>query len=100
MKRAKIEWATLILGTWVVLGVTFAAASFVNKIVQFARTVPRDDITGFAAIQVITYLLVALGFFCLFIWSFLKGDFRDMEKSKYRVLEMEDRINEGRGGRG
>ncbi|MBI4378694.1 MAG: cbb3-type cytochrome oxidase assembly protein CcoS [Nitrospinae bacterium] len=52
------------------------------------------EVTGFAVIQVITYLLIAIGFFFLFLWSFLKGDFKDMEKAKYRILEMEEKMRE------
>jgi hypothetical protein len=37
---------------------------------------------------------VAIGFFFLFLRSFLKGDFKDLEGAKYRVLEMEERIRE------
>lgn len=94
MRRAKWEWATLVLGIWVIFGVGFAAVTFVYKVIQFINTVPRGDVAGFAVIQVITYLLVAIGFFFLFLWSFVKGDFREMEKGKYRIFEMERRAEE------
>lgn len=94
MKRNKREWTVFILGAWVILGVTFASLTFSYKVIEFVKTVPRGEVAGFAAIQVITYLLIAIGFFFLFLWSFLKGDFKDMEKAKYRVLEMEEKMLE------
>lgn len=94
MKSDKKEWAVFILWTWVILGVTFASLTFSYKVIEFVKTVPRGEVAGFAAIQVITYLLIAIGFFFLFLWSFLKGDFKDMEKAKYRVLEMEEKMLE------
>src|SRR3990167_7161325 len=90
----KKEWAAFIVGAWVILGVTFAAATFIYKLIEIMETVPMGEVAGFAIIQVITYLLVAIGFFSLFIWSFLKGDFKDIEKVKYRVLEMEETAQE------
>jgi hypothetical protein len=89
MKRKKGEWAVLFMGAWVVGGVTFSALTFVYKVIEIIDTVPAGEVAGFAVMQVITYLLVALGFFCLFLWSFLKGDFREMERAKYRLLERE-----------
>lgn len=94
MKRNKREWTVFILGAWVILGVTFASLTFSYKVIEFVKTVPRGEVAGFAAIQVITYLLIAIGFFFLFLWSFLKGDFKDIEKAKYRVLEMEEKMLE------
>jgi membrane-anchored glycerophosphoryl diester phosphodiesterase (GDPDase) len=92
MKRRRIEWTVLVLGSWVILGVTFSASTFLYKVIEIIRTVPEGEVAGFAVIQVATYLLVALGFFCLFLWSFLKGDFREMEKAKYQLLEREEAI--------
>lgn len=91
MERNKKEWTALVLGTWVILGVTFASLTFVYKVIEVVNTVPRGEVAGFAVIQVVTYLLIAIGFFFLFVWSFLKGDFKDMENAKYRVLEMEEK---------
>ncbi|MEE9614250.1 MAG: hypothetical protein V3W31_04760 [Thermodesulfobacteriota bacterium] len=86
------EWVTVIVGTWVVLGVAFAGLTFAYKVYEIVNTIPRGEVVGFAVIQVITYLFVAVGFFFLFVWSFLKGDFKDVERAKYRVLEMEEKM--------
>lgn len=99
MKRDKKEWTALILGTWVISGIAFASLAFVYKVIEVLNTVPKGEMAGFAVMQVVTYILIATGFFFLFLWSFLKGDFRDMEKAKYKVLEMEKKALEmERGG--
>ena len=41
---------------------------------------------------IVTYLLVASGFGCLFFWAYLSGQFKDIEQPKYRMLEMQDEI--------
>jgi len=90
----KKEWAAFLVGTWGILGVTFAAGTFIYKLIEITETIPMNEVAGFAVMQVITYFLVAIGFFSLFIWSFLKGDFKDIEKVKYKVLEMEEKAQE------
>lgn len=91
-QRKPREWMTLMIGVWVIGGVSFAGLTFAYKVYEIISTVPRGEVMGFAVIQVITYLLVAVGFFFLFVWSFLKGDFKDVERAKYRVLEMEEKM--------
>ena len=91
-KRTRKEWITLIMGTWVIAGISFAALTFAYKVYEIVNTVPNGELMGFAVMQVLTYLIVAVGFFFLFIWSFLKGDFAQWEECKYRVLEMEERM--------
>lgn len=99
MKRDKKEWTALVLGAWVISGVTFASLTFVYKVIEVLNTVPKGEMAGFAVMQVVTYLLIAIGFFFLFLWSFLKGDFKDTEKAKYKVLEMEEKALEMERGR-
>ncbi len=90
--KTKKEWITLIMGSWVIGGVSFAALTFAYKVYEIVNTVPNGEMAGFAVMQVLTYLIVAIGFFFLFIWSFLKGDFAQWENCKYRVLEMEEKM--------
>ena len=44
---------------------------------------------AFALVPILNYLLVTLGFLSLFIWSVLRGSFRDLERPKYNMLENE-----------
>jgi hypothetical protein len=49
---------------------------------------------GFALLPMSNYLLVAAGFRMLLIWAFLKGEFKDIERAKYELLEDNERYEE------
>lgn len=80
---------------WVVvvtLGMMIAGSGFVFKLVEFIRVAQSQDAEGFAVVPVVTYFLVTSGFICVFIWNYLRGGLRDVEKPKYRLLERHDEI--------
>lgn len=93
MKR---NWHKLI--SWlVVLAVFIGGATFVHKLIEFARTAGRDDMPGFALVSVVPYFVATFGFLLLAIWAFLRGHFKDIEEPKYRMLDQEkeyDRADE------
>ena len=82
--------------------VAIAGSAFVFKLVEFITTATTKgpDALGSFLIPVLNYLLVAAGFFCLFLWAYFTGQFRDLEAPKYRMLEMQDEIDrmEARNG--
>lgn len=82
------------IGSWVIAGIIFAGLSFAYKVYEIVRTVPRGEVIGFAAVHIATYLFVAVGFCLLFAWSFLRGDFHEIETQKMRPIEMERRMAE------
>ncbi|MEZ0324034.1 MAG: hypothetical protein ABWJ98_06980 [Hydrogenothermaceae bacterium] len=51
------------------------------------------ELKGFL-IEVITYVIALTGWLTLFIYSYLKGDFKDIEGPKYELLEREEKIIE------
>ena len=75
--------------------VAIAGSAFVFKLVEFITTATTGgpDALGSFLIPVLNYLLVAAGFFCLFLWAYFTGQFRDLEAPKYRMLEMQDEID-------
>ena len=68
-----------------------AGTAFVFKLIEFAHvaTTQGAQALGSFLIPVLTYLTVAAGFGCLFFWSYLRGQYRDVEAPKYRMLEMQ-----------
>ena len=72
-----------------------AGSAFLFKLVEFITTAKTKgpDALGSFLIPVLNYLLVAAGFFCLFLWAYFTGQFRDLEAPKYRMLEMQDEID-------
>jgi hypothetical protein len=77
----------------VVMGV--AGTSFVYKMTEFAMTVVRDDVQGFGAVAVGTYLIGMLPIVFLTLWAVFSGKFRDIEAPKLRLLELDREIERG-----
>ncbi|MCB1036239.1 MAG: cbb3-type cytochrome oxidase assembly protein [Acidobacteria bacterium] len=71
--------------------VLVAGSAFIFKLIEFYTTATTSGPGALACflIPVLNYLLVAAGFFCLFLWAYFSGEFRDMEAAKYRMLEMQ-----------
>jgi hypothetical protein len=51
------------------------------------------ELKGFL-VEVISYIVALTGWLTLFIYSYLKGDFKDIEGPKYNLLEREEKIIE------
>ena len=73
-----------------ILGVVISGAGFVYKLAQFAREALGHEAASFAVAPIAVYILVAAGFASLFVWALLRGQFRDIEGPKHRLLEKED----------
>jgi nitrogen fixation-related uncharacterized protein len=93
------NWFLWIFGPAVVL---IAGTAFVFKLIEFFYTATTEgpDALGSFLMPVLTYLMVAAGFLCLFFWAYFTGQFRDVEEPKYRMLELQreiDRMEHERG---
>ncbi len=75
--------------------VALAGTAFVVKLIEFFTTATQGgpEALGSFLIPVLNYLLVAAGFFCLFLWAYFSGQFSDVEAAKYRMLEMQDQFD-------
>ena len=73
-----------------VIAVTVAGCMFTFKMYSFLKTVKRDELAGFAFDPILIYAFVAMGFLCLLAWAYLTGQFRDVERPKYDMLERFD----------
>lgn len=85
----------LFLWVFSVVLVLVAGSAFLFKLIEFYSIATTSGPSALASflIPVLNYLLVAAGFFCLFLWAYLAGQFRDMESAKYRMLEMQAQID-------
>lgn len=72
-----------------------AGSGFLMKLIEFATVMLSDEPMQFAFLPVVTYLMVAAGYACLFIWAYLSGQFKDIEGPKHRMLAMQDEIDRG-----
>lgn len=87
--------ARLFLWLFSLAMVLTAGSAFFMKLIEFYATATREGSDALASflIPVLNYLLVAAGFFCLFLWAYMTGQFRDLEAAKYRMLEMQAEID-------
>ncbi len=76
---------------WTVVGL--AGAGFLFKLVEFTLAAVTTDGLGFALVPVVSYVAVALGFTCIFLWSFTRGEYRDVEEPKHRMLRMQEEFD-------
>jgi len=76
-----------------------AGSAFVFKLCEFYFTATTQGPQALASflIPVLNYLVVALGFACLFLWSYFSGHFRDIEAPKHRMLELQQEIDRHEG---
>ncbi len=79
----------------VVFAVVIAAAgaAFAFKFYEFFVDLAHQEGFRFAGAHVLTYLLVAGGFFLLLAHAFVRGHFNDIEQPKHDLLERERRLD-------
>lgn len=88
------------LKKWVMVLITIGIIvpggyGFIEKFIQFVRTLRTDDAGGFTIIPICNYLIVTAGMACLLVWATTRGMFRDIERPKFTMLEREQRIEAG-----
>ena len=80
-----------------------AGSAFVYKMTEFAVTIARDDVQGFGAVAVATYLIGMMPIAFVTLWAVVTGRFSDIEQPKLRLLELDREVERGgelaRGGR-
>lgn len=87
-------WVWIFLWSMTIL----AGSGFIFKLIEFTLAWAKGGAASFAIVPVVSYLAVAAGFLCIFLWSFNRGEYKDVERAKYRMLELQDEID-ARGGR-
>jgi hypothetical protein len=79
------QWAVIII----------AGTGFVYKFIEYTFSVfaSENELVNFAITPLVMYISVAVGFFLLFMWTVLRGDYKDIERPKYRLFERELEID-------
>ena len=91
MKKMNIKWGAILSLT--ILVVLIGGFGFLYKIIEFAQTYVKDDLRSFGAISVVSYFLGVLGILFFTLWGVFKGHFKNIEKPKYRMLELDEEID-------
>jgi nitrogen fixation-related uncharacterized protein len=84
----------LVVFQWSVI--IIAGTGFTFKFIEFTYSIFKtgNEIVQFAITPIVMYVLVAIGFFSLFIWTVLRGDYKDIERPKFRLFEREYLLDE------
>lgn len=82
------------IGVFVIAGLGFS-----YKMAEFALTIARDDVEGFGAVAISIYLIGMIPIVFVTLWAVVTGRFRDIERPKHRMLELDDEIERGGGMR-
>ena len=91
-ERAVRNAVVIVFGVAVLL---IAGVGFIYKMTEFAATIANDDIEGFGAMAIGTYLIGVVPIVFLTLWAVFTGKFRDIERPKFRMLEIDREIERG-----
>jgi hypothetical protein len=96
-----MTWRGLVVFVLGIAVLVVAGLAFVNKMLHFVMTISHHDVEGFGVAAVATYLIGMLPIVFLTLWAVLTGRFRDIERPKFRMLEIDAELEAeaARGGR-
>jgi hypothetical protein len=86
---------SVVVFVFAVVVMVVAGASFIYKMTEFAVTIARDEVQGFGAVAVATYLIGMLPIVFVTLWAIVTGKFSDIERPKLRMLELDREIERG-----
>jgi len=102
--RARPDLRTIAVLSFAVVVLASAGLGFAYKMTEFTMTIVNDDIVGFGAAAVSVYLIGMVPIVFLTLWAVFTGKFRDIERPKFRLFELDREIERGgelgSGGRG
>lgn len=84
----------VVLG-FAVIVLVIAGLGFVFKMSEFATTIVKDEVEGFGTVAVGIYLIGMVPIVFLTLWAVMTGRFRDIERPKVRLLELDREIERG-----
>jgi len=93
MKRLGVRGLAVFVFAIAVIAI--AGLGFAYKMTEFALTIVNDEVYGFGAVAVATYLIGMMPIIFLTLWAVTSGRFRDIEAPKYRMLELDAEIERG-----
>lgn len=86
------KWFLVAFSTLVVV---LAGGALIYKMTEFGMTIIKHDISGFGVVALAVYFTGMSPLLFLTLWGVCAGHFRDIERPKYRMLEIDDAIDRG-----
>ena len=90
MRTRNVILFAMAVGVMVVAG-----GAFLAKMFEFVMTMSGDEVAGFGAVAVTTYLMGMLPLLLLMLWAVTTGRFRDIEAPKLRLFDLDREIERG-----
>ena len=90
-----MKFRTMVVVSFAVAVLVISGVGFVFKMTEFSMTIVNDDVEGFGAVAIGIYLIGMLPMVFLNLWAVFTGKFRDIERPKYRIFELEREIERG-----
>ena len=85
----------MVVFAFAILVMVVSGSAFIYKMTAFAVTIARDDVEGFGAVAVATYLIGMVPIAFVTLWAVATGRFSDIERPKVRLLELDREIERG-----
>ena len=86
---------TIVVFAFAIVVMVVAGTSFIYKMTEFAATIPRDDVQGFGAVAVATYLIGMLPHRLRDPVGGGDREVPDIERPKLRMFELDREIERG-----
>ena len=86
---------SMVVFAFAIVVMVVAGTSFLYKMTEFAMTIVKDDVEGFGAVAVATYLIGMLPIVFVTLWAVVSGKFADIERPKFRLFELDREIERG-----
>jgi hypothetical protein len=86
---------TWFLAAFAAAVVLLGGFGMVYKMTEFTMTIVKDDVAGFGVVALAVYFTGMLPLLFLTLWGICAGHFRDIERPKYRMLELDREIETG-----
>ena len=94
MSESGNRWRGIVSIAFATAVLVFAGVGFVYKMTEFAATIVKDEIEGFGAVAIGVYLTGVVPLVFLTLWAIISGRFRDIERPKYRMLEIHQELEQ------
>ena len=89
-ERDRSRATRVFLWVFSIVMILTAGSAFTMKLIDFYITATREGASALGSflVPVMNYLCIAAGFAALFVWAHSRGQFRNVEAPKYRMLEL------------
>ena len=95
MSTERLSTRGLVVFAFAVVVMVVAGLGFAYKMTEFALTIVEDEVEGFGAVAVATYLIGMVPIVLVTLWAVVTGRFRDIERPKLRLFELDAEIERG-----